>query len=102
MDTVPVTTADGFSLCSTHTVKNFGEDDPTYSNLTAEELAERVANGMKRDHGRQWLWYMGVDPEEIKKYTNEDFMRISDEVASWPRKESETCSECGQELPPTP
>lgn len=65
---------------------------------TPQELAERIMNGMKRDHGRWWLNWMGVDPQEIKKYDGDALVALSEEVSSWPRKEPETCEACGQDL----
>lgn len=62
-----------------------------------KDLAERVARSYERDHGRHWLLWMGTDWEKVNKMSDDDFVRISREVQSWPRKEPEVCSECGQE-----
>lgn len=106
-------TADGFALYSKrHTTAHwwnlwawikgtwlswFPGKFPESNLCSAEELAEKVLNSMARDHGRHWLLWMGVDHEKVKAMSDEEMMAVSREVASWPKKEPETCSECGQD-----
>lgn len=62
------------------------------------ELADKIWNTWLKDSGKHYLYSIGMDPKEIKKHTDEQFIALGRKLSTMPAPEIETCPTCHHEI----